>query len=348
MSGLTKLKNLYYDPKTGYSGINDLVRKSKLPTKVVKEFLHQQDIYTRHTSLRKKFPTRRVFVSGIDSQFQADIVEMIPFAKSNDGFKYLLTCIDVFSKYAFAIPMKNKTAEETVRVLEKIFKERKPQKLQTDKGKEFYNSKVQQLFNKYNIHHFSTNSNFKASVVERFNRTLKEKMWRYFSQVGNNRYIDIIDDLVFNYNNSYHNSIKMKPIVASEKQNENIVRNNLYGDAKIEMKKSKFKVGDKVRISKWKSVFSKGYMQNYTTELFTISKVLNTSPITYKIKDWNDEEIEGIFYEPELVKYDKQDEQYEVEKILKTRTMNGNKELLILWRGFPKSMASWIPAKYLH
>ena len=126
------------------------------------------------------------------------------------------------------------------------------------------------------------------------------------------------------------------------------MRNNLFGDAKLEIKKSKFKVGDKVRISKWKSIFSKGYMQNYTTELFTISKVLNTSPVTYKIKDWNDEEIEGIFYEPELVKYDKQDEQYEVEKILKTRTMNGKKELLILWRGFPKSMASWIPAKHLH
>jgi hypothetical protein len=243
--------------------------------------------------------------------------------------------------------MKNKTADETVRAFGKIFKVRKPQKLQTDKGKEFYNSKVQKLFKEFNIHHFSTNSNVKASVVERFNRTLKEKMWRYFSEVGTNKWIDVIDELVDNYNNSYHRSIKMKPVDASKDINEDIVRKNLYGTMTIENKKPKFKVGDKVRISKWKSIFSKGYLQNYTTELFTISKVLHTNPLTYKIKDLNDEEVEGIFYEPELVKYDKQDEDYEVEKILKTRTKNGKKEYFVKWKSYGHEFNSWIPAENL-
>src|SRR6266487_642741 len=354
------LKKLYYSPRTGFSGINDLTRKygehtgtvSDIKKSDVKQFLEQQDIYSRHMPLRKKFQTRRVFVKGIDDQWQTDLVEMIPYAKENDGYKYILTCIDIFSKYSWAIPLKNKTSDEVVRAFELIFKERTPSKMQTDMGKEFYNSKIQALFKKHNMHHFSTKSNVKASVVERFNRTLKEKMWRYFSEVGTNKWIDVVDDLVYNYNNSYHTSVKMKPVDASKEKNENSVRINLYGDRKVrkasqikEYHAQRFKVGDKVRISKWKTIFSKGYMQNYTTELFTISKVLNTSPVTYKIKDWNDEEIEGIFYEPELVKYDKQDKDYEVEKILKTRTKNGKKELLILWQGFPKSMASWIPAE---
>lgn len=137
-------------------------------------------------------------------------------------------------------------------------------------------------------------------------------MWKYFSKIGTNKWIDVIKGLIYNYNNTYHNSIKIKPIDTSKK-NESIVRKNLYGDLHDKHIPPKFKVGDKVRISKWKNVFSKGYMRNYTTELFTF---LNTSPVTYKIKDLNDEEIEGIFYELELVKYNKQDEKYEVEKIL--------------------------------
>ncbi len=108
-----------------------------------------------------------------------------------------------------------------------------------------------------------------------------------------------------------------------------------------------FKVGDKVRISKVKSkgTFDKGYLPNQTTELFTISKVLNTNSVTYKIKDWNDKEVEGSFYEPELVKFDKQNEDYEVEKIIKTRTKNGKKELYVKWRGYSPEFNSWIPVE---
>jgi hypothetical protein len=195
---------------------------------------------------------------------------------------------------------------------------------------------------------FSTDSEFKASIVERFNRTLKTKMWKYFTQVGNRKWIDIVDDLVYNYNNSFHRSIKMTPTEASNKKNESIVHKNLYGnETDVKSIKPKFKVGDRVRISKYKKVFDKGYLPNWTTELFTVSKVLNTTPITYKIKDYNDEEIEGSFYEQELVKFDKQNEDYEVEKILKTRTRNGKKEYLIKWRSYDSTFNSWIPEENL-
>lgn len=114
---------------------------------------------------------------------------MIPYAKENDNYRYMLTCIDIFSKYSWAIPLKNKTSDEVVRAFEMIFKECALSKMQTSLGKEFYNSKIQALFKKYNIN-FSTHSTVKASVVERFNRTLKGKMWKYFSEVGTNKWID--------------------------------------------------------------------------------------------------------------------------------------------------------------
>ncbi len=105
---------------------------------------------------------------------------------------------------------------------------------------------------------FSTNSDLKASIVERFNRTLKTKMWRYFTEVWHKKWINVIDDLVYNYNNSFHRSIKMTPIEGSKKENESIVYKNLYKDGnESDIKiKPKYKVGDKVRISKWKSTFS--------------------------------------------------------------------------------------------
>jgi hypothetical protein len=139
----------------------------------------------------------------------------------------------------------------------------------------------------------------------------------------------------------------MTPVEGSKKGNETQVYKNLYSKVDKTKSVSKFKVGDKVRISKYKSVFDKGYLPNWTTELFTVSKVLNTDPITYKIKDYNDEEIEGSFYEQELVIFDKQNEDYEVEKILKTRTRNGKKEYLIKWRSYDSTFNSWIPEKNL-
>jgi len=324
-----------------------MVRKTGMKQKEVKEFLDTVDTYTLHKPIRKKFETRRVYVKGIDEQWQADLVEMREFSDENKGINYLLTIIDCFSKYAWAKPIKNKTADEIIKSFDEIFKERAPSKLQTDKGKEFINSKFQKFLGSKNIIWFSTNSEFKASIVERFNRTLKTKMWKYFTQVGDKKWIDIVDDLVFNYNNTFHTSIKMTPVEGSKKENEVLVYKNLYKDDKLIRQSNKFIVGDKVRISKYKGTFDKGYLPNWTTELFTISKVLNTNPVTYKVKDWNDEEVEGSFYEPELVKFDKQNEDYEIEKIIKTRTKKGKKELYVKWKGYPSSMASWIPAENL-
>lgn len=345
----SQLKQVYYDPKTGYTGINELARKTKIKPDKVKAFLHQQDVYTLHKPIRKRFPRRKVFVTDIDEQWQADLVDMQEFAKFNENFKHLLTIIDCFSKYAWVIPLKHKTGEELKNAFELVFLTRKPVKLQTDKGTEFYNSKVTKLLKDNGIELFSSESLFKACIVERFNRTLKERMWKVFSHTNSYVWINILPDLVNNYNNSYHRSIKMSPTEASKPENSHKVFNNLYPIKESDQSKTevdtRLKVGDKVRISRYKTVFDKGYLPNWTTEIFVIDEVLQTNPITYKIKDLADEEITGSFYEQDLVKFDKKDDVYKIEKIIRRRTnkTTGNKEIFVKWYGYPTVFNSWVP-----
>ena len=212
--------------------------------------------------------------------------------------------LDVFSKYGWIIPLKDKKGETVAKAFKTIFKEgRKPQYLWTDKGKEYYNKHVKELLDKNKITLYSTENEEKSSVCERWNRTIKSKMWKQFTVQSNTQYLDMLPKLVKQYNNTKHSSIKMTPIEASKKINEGTVYFNLYGDMEPLSAKPKFKVGDKVRISKYKrNVFDKGYTPNWTEEVFTVVKIQYTNPITYKIKDLNDEEIKGSFYEPELLK----------------------------------------------
>jgi Integrase core domain/Chromo (CHRromatin Organisation MOdifier) domain len=340
-----QLKKTYYNANTGYGGIDDLSRKTGQKPGKVKEFLDQQDVYTLHRPIRKKFARRKVYVHKIDEQWQADLVDMNlkEFGNLNHPFKYILTVIDCFSKYTWAVPIKNKTGDEIVAAFTRIFTDYKriPNKIQTDAGTEFYNSKVKKLFKENKIDLFSTKSDLKASIIERFNRTLKEKMWKVFSERNIYKWIDFLQDLVENYNTSYHRSIKMTPNEASKSENEPKVHENLFETEKI-IKPGKFKIGDKVRIARYKSRFDKGYMPNYTTEIFVIYKVLPTNPVTYKIKDLANEVVECSFYEQELVKYDKQDDTYKIEKIIRKRNKGGNKELFVKWYGYPDSFNSWV------
>ena len=342
------LRELYYDPKTGFTGIQELQRKSGLPTGIVKKWLHEQDTYTLHKPVQKNFPTRRVWVSGIDDQWQADLVDMIKWKHLNKGYQHILTVIDCFSKYAWAIPIKNKSGDEIVLAFKKIFSERKPSMIQTDAGTEFIGKKTQELFKKMDIHWFATNSEKKASIVERLNRTLKTKMWKYFTDVGNKVWVDVLNDLVYNYHHSFHRSIKMTPVEASKKENENKVFLNLFPNVDQTLRKPKFNIGDKVRIAKWKHSLHKGYLPNWTMEIFTVTDVKYTNPVTYKIADFDDEPVEGSFYEQELVRFDKQDKDYEIEKIVKQRRKGGKKQFLVKWKGYPENMNSWVNEENLN
>ena len=288
-----------------------------------------------HKPVRRKFKRRRVLVNGIDKIWAADLADMQAFSKFNRGIKYLLAVIDVFSKYGYLIPLKDKTGKSVTSALKTIFKERKPEKMWVDKGKEFYNKDVKELIELY-----STENEEKSSVVERWIRNMKEKMWKYFTDNNTNVYVDILPDFVEDYNNTRHSSIKMTPVEASKKKNELTVWRNLYPNRlNIIDIKPKFSIGDKVRISKKKKTFEKGYTTRWTEEIFTIVEVKHTSPVTYKIAYLNGEEIQGTFYEPELQKTSQQ--LFRIEKVIK----RGKNKSLVKWKGYSDDFNSWVDNK---
>ena len=294
-----------------------------------------------HKPIKRKYARRRVISNGIDEIWAADLVEMQQFSKWNKGYKYLLMVIDVFSKYGWIVPLKNKKGETVAEAFESILEEgRLPKMLWTDKGSEFYNRWVKDLFDKHNIKLYSTENEEKSSVVERWNRTMKEKMWKQFTAQNSTEWVDILPKLLTEYNNTKHRSIKMTPAEASEKKNEDAVYLNLYGDLRHKATKPKFSVGDKVRISKYKrKLFDKGYTPNWTEEIFVVDKVQYTNPITYKLKDLNGEEIKGSFYEQEMLKATQ--EIFRIDKVI--RRDNKKKQALVKWKGYSDDFNSWVP-----
>lgn len=253
-----------------------------------------------HHRVVKSFPKRRVYVHSIDQTWAVDLIDMQPYSKQNKHYKYLLAVIDVFSKYGWLIPLKNKTGVAVSEAFKTLFKERKPIYIWSDKGSEFYNRQVKELLKDNNIKLYSTENEEKSSVVERWIGTMKQHMYKYFTANETLKYYDILDKLVKNYNNTVHSSIKMTPVQASKLKNELTVYKNLYPEKEENIKKPKFKAGTRVRITKKKGKFEKGYTTRWTKEIFVIEKVLNTIPFTYKIIDLKGEEITGSFYEQEL------------------------------------------------
>lgn len=290
-----------------------------------------------HKQARKNFQRRRVVMKGIDDLWQADLVEMINYASVNNDYRYLLTVIDTFSKKAWAVAVKNKTAQNVTNAMKSIFDKhhRKPINLQTDDGKEFFNNQFNHLMQTNKINHYSTYSTLKASIVERFNRTLKGMMWKEFSFQGTYKWIHIYQKLVDKYNDTFHRTIQMSPNEVNS-SNEKYLLDNIYNKLKV-FKRPKFKVGDHVRISKYKHVFEKGYTPNWTTEVFKVKTVKNTNPNTYILEDYHGSEIRGGFYEYELLKT-KYPQTYLVEKVLRRR---GNM-FYVKWLGFSSEHNSWI------
>jgi len=169
-------------------------------------------------------------------------------------------------------------------------------------GKEFYNKDIKSLLDSKSCSLYSTENEEKSCVVERWNRTMKEKMFKYFSANSTIKYLDVLDEMVTNYNKTWHSSIKMTPSEASLKKSEATVCRNLYPDHDRQSSKPKFKIGDRIRITKKKTMFEKSCTSRWTEEVFTVSKIQYTDPPTYKIKDYNNDEIPGTFYEQELQK----------------------------------------------
>jgi hypothetical protein len=337
----------YYNVRSpgSYGGVNALFRamKGKATRKQVVNWLSEQETYSLHKPVRRRFPRRKIYSRDIDYLWQADLVDMTHLAEYNDGYRYLLTVIDVFSKYAWVVPLKKKDAKTVMEAFDSIFVKRKPLKLQTDKGKEFINITFQNKLRENNIKFYvSQNEDIKASIAERFNRTLKTKMWKYFTHHNTYKYIDILQDMVYSYNNTFHRTIKQTPS-SVKKEDVPAIHERMYANSTItDTHPPHLKVGDKVRISKTRHTFEKGYLASWTEEIFTVSEVIKTSPPTYKLIDYDGESVMGSFYEYEVQRVVKTDNTYKIEKILKTRRRKKVKEYFIKWRGYPDKFNSWV------
>jgi len=325
-----------------FGSIRHLQRYSGRSEREVKKFLATQDAYTLHKPRRIRFPRRKTYSKGIGDLFQIDLVDLSSLSSFNDGIRYLLTCIDVFSKRAWAVPVRKKSARDVAEAFEKILTDQICNMVQSDKGTEFLNSTFQSMLKRHGIKFYtSENEDLKAAVVERFNRTLKEKMFRYFTHKNTRHYLDVLGDLLHSYNNTHHRSIGMAPHQVNT-DNEDVVRARLY-PLKPKSFKWKYAVGDRVRIAMQRQPFRKGYLGQWSEEIFEIASRLRTTPVTYELRDLSGESIKGRFYELEIQKVIKRDdERFEVDRVIKTRKRNGKIQYLVSWKGYPSKFDSWV------
>lgn len=344
------LTRIYYNPKHSASFSNTArlwtaVRR-KISKKTISSWLQQQRTYTLHKPKRNKFKRNEYEVNNIGDLWQADLIDMQAFSSLNKEYKYILAVIDTFSKFSWCEPLKQKTADEIIRAFSNIFKNktvRVPINLQTDNGKEFVNKRFQNFLKENGVHYFTTNnSETKACIIERYIRTIKSVIFKYFTYMNRNKYINILDKIVIAYNNKKHRSIGMAPSQVNDKNILEVWKN--LSKMKLQnIKHPKFNVGDHVRLSKIKRHFTKGYKQNWTEEIFRITSVILRKPVVYKLSDLADEELTGVYYENELQKVilDTNTE-YLIDKILRVRRKDDSRLYLIKWKGYPKKFNSWV------
>ena len=284
------------------------------------------------------FERQKVIVNHINEINSTDLVDMSQYSKMNRGYKYIFTNIDVFSKIAYAFPLKSKKIQDIKPCFEKIFKNNKPKYIWSDRESSFLSKEMQQFFKNNNVKIYHTDSHLKAVIIERFNRFLRELMMKEFVKNNNTVWYNILPKLIKIHNNRYHSTIKMRPVEV-DKNNEKYIKENIYTYDKTS-KIPKFKINDLVRISlKRTPIFDKSSANiKWSEELFKIYSINKSNVITYKIKDLNDEIIEGIFYEKQLQKTKNTSQVYIIEKIIRK---NKNK-YFVKWRNYSNDFNSWV------
>jgi hypothetical protein len=339
------IREIYNSPKYGLMGIHSFAKKYNLPLDIVKKALEENQSAIFNKPVVRRYQTVRTWVPAPEEQFQIDLAFIPQYKAENDNFEILFCAIDCFSRKAWVFPLKDKSNTSVLEALKKLLSETSFNVLQTDHGTEFTGKIIQDFLKEKGITFFSTeDSRTKSAIAERFIRTLKGKITRLFDASGSFRYIDALPQILDNCNNTVNRSIGMTP---NQVNFENIdqVQANLDKSRKVpKVSNPKFQVGDYVRTVLQKGTFSKDIAsQRWSHDILIIKTVQPTLPPTYKLKDYKDEDVPGIFYEQDLQKANKP-EQFYVEKILARRTRRGRKEVLVKWIGYPEEESTWEPA----
>ena len=356
----TYLFTLYFDPKSpaSYLGPEKLYQyvkeegKYKIGRYRIRKWLQDQESYSLTRGARRRFARSRVIVDGVDSQWDMDLMDMKDLSQHNYDNKYILVAIDIFSRFAHAQPVKSKKGIDVVSALTEILSgARKAKTVRTDRGMEFRSKEVNRYLQSENIHHFhALNTETKANFAETFIKTLKHNLFRYMLKKRTQRYIHVLQDMVYSYNHTIHRSLGEKP-VSITKRNEGESRLQQYLlrtkgiTTKIIKRKYRFKIGQTVRVSHVRSVFDRECSQKWTGEIFKVKTRFKREGLpVYTLEDWEKERVDGTFYEHELqaVLVDETTE-YHIEKILGKRIRNKQAEVLVKWLHWPAKYDSWIP-----
>ena len=373
------LRKLYYTPGNpgAFGGPEKLYQAVKQDGRYrigrikIRQFLNNEDPYSLMKPIRRSFPRSKVVVNTIDSMWDGDLADVSNISSHNDGYKFLLVLIDIFSRFLFIVPLKNKQHQNITDGLKSVFQTgRKPRTLRTDKGSEFKNRWVKSFLKKEGVHAIYTQNETKANYAERVIRTMKNLIYRYFIKKRTYRYVDVLQDLVTNYNQRPHRSlgehtpasvneknadeIRLVAYLSTQKKSPKRNTDKMKTSKKSMLKKRnkmvfKYKIGDDVRISQLKHSFQRDYQQKWTEEYFKVFKRYQRDGISvYRIKDLADDPIDGTFYESELQKVTKSgDILYRVEKVLRKRKRGKTKEVYVKWDGWPSKFNSWIPESSL-
>ena len=319
--------------------------KGEIPLLTVKKWLHGQDTYTLHRQAKKPSPRNPTFAYYKRYQFQIDLIELGWLSSENKNYKYLLTAIDIFTRFAFVEPIKSKKAAVFLKGFKSIMKRAKqfPRKILADRGTEIRNRTFQNYCKNNNIHLLHSDNFLHAPFIERFNRSLKNLMYKYMDENDTNKFIDVLPLLVKTYNLREHRMIGMSPTDAEKDENKYKIRwkqEEYY--AKIKKRKPKFKKGQTVRINILQGQFDKGYNQQFLAEIYRIVSVNTRLPIpTYTLETLDgDETVEGNFYANELIDVEPP-ELFKIEKILKKKKEGGRTMVLVKWQDYRNP--SWIP-----
>lgn len=358
------LRKIYFDPRhpgsfQGPDKLHSVVtgeNRHKIPKRKIRKWLQDQESYSTHKPVVRKFRRTQVIVTGMFDQYEADLADMQKLKETNDGYTFLLVVIDVFSRFLWVEPLRNKKEVSVVEGFRNIFaRGRKPRRLRTDRGKEFCGIASEKFFDDENIEHWAShNQEMKANYAERVIRTLKSSLWGYMRSKKEYRYIDVLQDMVASYNDTEHRSIGMRPSDVTEGEVERLLWWHLYKPKTPYVPKKirrapvfLFRVGSHVRLSHSSKTFERAYDEKWSTEIFVVSRRFVRQGVKkYKVQDIEGESVTGSFYEPELqlVKFS-EDRDYEIEREITSVGTGRNRRTLVKWVGWPEKFNSWITEK---
>lgn len=355
------LRKIYYDPASpaSYSGVQKLwsvVKKHpdkplglNLPKLV--SWLNSQNVHTIHKKPVSVFRHERLIFDQIDQQWFADLV-YIGYPSENNNFRNILTVIDGFSRFLWTRPLKSKTSMEVAQAFSDILAEgRHCTVLQTDQGAEFLGRPFKTELSQNKIQHLLAYGEFKCAIVERVNRTIEDKLFKYFYEQQTHKFVDVLDKITHSYNLTQHRFLKMAPAEINNK-NSFKVYEQIYMPIVVHRGKNPinyaFEIGTLVRLARGKEPFLRGYDIQWSEELFKIIRLIPSHPPRYRVSSLNDKEIiRGTFYKEELLPVGHEhtlgDIQFKIEKIIKTKKVKGKKFGLIKWMNYSSDHNTWVP-----